>query len=195
MNAKRQSAALLTGINSPIAVLHPGGAQNPGATMLDKRWPADRFAELARVLHHDGTTVLLSGGMGDLGAARYVADKAGLEASAILAGQIDIETLTGVINRAAIYVGPDTGVTHIAAAVGTPTIAIFGPTNPRRYRPLGRHVQVLAPPESWEIPDRDLRRNSGPASRPSTEAVSIETVLAATRDVISRGHGLNQCDR
>lgn len=189
-HGKRASAELLAGIRWPIAVLHPGGAQNPGAAMLDKRWPAERFAELARSLGRDGTTVLLSGGPGDLDVTRRVADAAGLADSAILAGKVDLDTLAGVINQAAVFVGPDTGVSHIAGALGTPTVAIFGPTNPRRYRPLGRHVQVLAPSESWQIPDRDLRRGGSVPTRISTELVTVEMVVEAARHAFSRAHGL-----
>ena len=193
-DVERGTAELMFEMRWPVAVLHPGGARNPGATMLNKRWPATRFVELARVLKREGTTVLLSGGTSDLDVVRAVADGAGLGESAILAGKVDIGTLAGVISRAAVYVGPDTGVTHVAAAVGTPTVAIFGPTNPRRYRPLGQHVQVLAPRESWQIPDRDLRRTSGPASTIYTESISLQAVLKATRDAINCGHGMIQCD-
>ncbi len=189
----RRSADLLSGISSPIVVLHPGGAQNPGATMLDKRWPAERFAELARIAQRQGTTVLLSGGPDDVEVARRVADLAGMEDSANFAGKIDIETLAGVINRAAVFVGPDTGVTHIAAALGTPTVAIFGPTNPRRYRPLGRHVQVLAPPDSWRIQDQDLRHTARVGAAISTDLITTEMAIEATRNAVSLAHGLTAC--
>ncbi len=186
----RAAAESLAGIEGPVAVLHPGGAQNPGVTMLDKRWPAGRFAELARSLRRDGTTVLLSGGPGDLDVTRRVAAAAGLSDSAILAGKVDLETLAGIINRAAVFIGPDTGVSHIAAALGTPTIAIFGPTNPRRYRPLGRYVQVLAPPASWQIPDRDLRRIGTSPASVSTGLVTVAMVVEAARHAFSRANGL-----
>jgi len=47
------------------------------------------------------------------------------------------------LNGCAVFVGHDTGVTHLAAAVGTPTVALFGPTNPKIWAPLGEHVSVL----------------------------------------------------
>jgi heptosyltransferase-2/heptosyltransferase-3 len=188
------AAERLAGVKEPIAVLHPGGAQNPGVAMLDKRWPANRYAELARALRQDGSTVLLSGSASDLDVVRNVAELAGLDGSSILAGTLEIETLAAVISRAAVFVGPDTGVTHVSAAVGTPTIAIFGPTNPRRYRPLGRDVQVLAPPESWQVADRDLRRPSKILQAPSTESVSVEMVLSATLAALRRANVQNQCN-
>lgn len=190
-DARRKAAEILGSCSWPVAVLHPGGAQNPGVSMLDKRWPVERFVELALALQRDGLAVLLSGGAGDRAVAHLVADRAGISASAILAGDVDIETLAAILHRASVYVGPDTGVSHIAAAVGAPTIAIFGPTNPRRYRPLGRDVQVLAPPESWQIPDRDLRRTA--TSLASTASVSLEAVLSAARAAVSRANGMNPC--
>ena len=190
----RRAKELLSGISWPIVVLHPGGAQNPGATMLDKRWPAERFAQLAQMEKRNGSSVLLSGGASDVTVAERVAHQAGLGESAILAGKVDLETMAGIIDRAAVFVGPDTGVTHIAAALGTPTVAIFGPTNPRRYRPLGRHVRVLAPPGSWSIPDRDLRRNTRIASTITTDLITVEMVAEATRHASSRSEASTQCD-
>lgn len=187
-----RAASLVGDARRPIALLHPGGAQNPGVAMLDKRWPATRFVQLATLLQRGGVDVFVSGGPGDVNVARFVAEQSGVPESHMLAGKIDIETLTAVLRLAAVYVGPDTGVSHIAAAVGAPTIAIFGPTNPRRYRPLGRHVRVLAPPESWQIPDRDLRRN--PTARPAitTERVTLEAVVDACREALSHGDGFSR---
>ncbi|HUZ03546.1 MAG TPA: glycosyltransferase family 9 protein, partial [Thermomicrobiaceae bacterium] len=61
---------------------------------------------------------------------------------------------------------------HLAAAVGTPTVTIFGPTSPRRYRPLGANSRVCAPPASWALSDHvDLR-----AGRPGSDATDIARV-------------------
>jgi heptosyltransferase-2/heptosyltransferase-3 len=162
--------------------------------MLSKRWPAARYAALARQLKGDGVSVLLSGGADDAGLAAAIADDAGLPASAILAGKADIATLAAILDHASVYVGPDTGVSHIAAATGTPTVTIFGPTNPRRYRPLGPDVTVLAPPQSWEIPDRDLRGVNDVADAVSTDLVSVESVLVAARSAIDRGQRVRPCN-
>lgn len=193
-DAERLAAELLTNVPLPFAVLHPGGAQNPGVSMLDKRWPEVGFVELTKSLEQDGVTVLYSGGPGDVAIATQVANQAGVPTSRVLAGRADLGALAAVLDRAAVYVGPDTGVSHIAAAVGVPTIAIFGPTNPRRYRPLGRHVHVLAPPASWQMPDRDLRRPSTTLTDASTEFITLDTVLAAAHDALSLGHGISQCN-
>lgn len=188
-DAVERAQEFIGSIRRPFAVLHPGGAQNPGANMLDKRWPEDRFVALARSLTHDGVQVMLSGGPGDAELARRVAQAAGIQETCVLAGRVDLRTLAAVLAEAAVYVGPDTGVSHLAAAVGALTIAIFGPTNPRRYRPLGPNVRVLAPAASWNLPDRDLRRPADGSSTVSTSEVPLSDVLDAVHGVLGDPRG------
>lgn len=61
----------------------------------------------------------------------------------------DSEGLTGFLHRASLYIGHDSGLTHLAAMLGTPTIALFKGTNPRQWRPLGPHVQVIRKTETF----------------------------------------------
>jgi heptosyltransferase-2/heptosyltransferase-3 len=175
----RAAAFLLVGETRRVAVLHPGGAENPGATMHSKRWQPERFAALARELSMRGITVVLSGGGEDRELAIEVAREAGLPESRVVAGRADLVTTGAILERAALYVGPDTGVSHVAAALGTPSVVIFGPTNPRRFRPLGKAVIVVAPPTSSDLPDVDLRRSHATVDAVSTDRVSLQEVLAA----------------
>lgn len=164
-------------------ILHPGGAENPGSTMPDKRWPTSRFAALARAIEADGTDVVFTGGSGDRTLVEQVMADAGLPFDRCFAGQIDLSTAVAMAAQARLFVGGDTGMCHVAAAVGAPVVAIFGPTNPRRYRPIGDHVTVVAPDASWCQPDADLRRSDiGP--RPSTDEVTLVEVLAACRSAL-----------
>jgi heptosyltransferase-2/heptosyltransferase-3 len=180
----RAAAAALHPAGEPYAVLHPGGAENPGASMPEKRWPAERFAALASWLRARGLYVLLSGGPGDVARCQEVAERAGLANSASLAGRADIATTAAVIERAALFIGPDTGLSHIAAAVGAPTVAIFGPTNPRRYRPLGDLARVVAAPGSCAVPDVDLRRRHATAPDARIELVEVDAVQAACDELL-----------
>lgn len=191
--SQREADRILHSMPEPFAVIHPGGARNPGADALDKRWPADRFVGLAKALRADGVEVLVSGGPDEVNLARHVAESASLAERAILAGRASLEVMAAVLHGSAAFVGPDTGMSHIAAAVGTPTVAIFGPTNPRRYRPLGREVQVLAPAESWRIQDRDLRHPKKQSDTISTGAVSLQDVLGATRRALNRSRERGTC--
>lgn len=164
---------------TPFVVLHPGGAENPGARMPEKRWPAERYAELARSLVADGLLVLLSGGAGDVARCRDVARSARLPETCVLAGALSLRVAAALLERATLFVGPDTGMSHIAAAVGAPTVAIFGPTNPRRYRPLGPRVRVVAAPGAWDVPDADLRRPRPIPPNARIGLVSVADVRAA----------------
>ena len=167
-----------------FVALHPGGAENPGVLMPEKRWPPERFAELARVFQAEGLEVVLTGGPGDIERCHAVAERAGLPAASVLAGQLDLLATAALIERAALYVGGDTGVSHLAAAVGTPTVAIFGPTNPRRYRPLGLHARVVAAPGAWEVAEGDLRRSRvvPPAAR--IDLVTVPDVRQACAELL-----------
>jgi ADP-heptose:LPS heptosyltransferase len=163
----------------PYIVIQSGGAENPGATMLDKRWPMERYVTVAQHWSRQGYSVVLTGGSGDKSLASNIATAANLSPTSVLAGSADLATTTAILHRAALYLGGDTGISHIAAATGTPTVAIFGPTNPGRYRPLGRAVSVLSPDASWELPDVDLRQASRTVRRPSTASVTVEQVISA----------------
>jgi heptosyltransferase-3 len=111
----------------PYAVIH-------AAPMFRyKRWTADGWQVLAAGLDARGLAVLATGGEGD---RRYLDE--------VWAGQPDVSRLDGklswpelaeLIRRASVYVGPDTSVTHLAAATGTPTVALYGPTDPRLWGP------------------------------------------------------------
>ena len=181
--AAERARALVDPARGRYVVLHPGGAANPGTTMLEKRWPVERFTQLATALANRGFTIVLSGGTGDVDLVETIRGKIGGAVS--LAGKADLRTTAEVIRHADLFVGGDTGVSHIAAAVGTPVVAVFGPTNPARYRPLGQRVTVLAPAASWEIADRDLRTDTVAAARPSTSEVGIDEVLAACEGLLS----------
>lgn len=164
---------------SQFAVLHPAGAENPGAHMPSKRWPSERYVDLAQWLMSRGLDVVMTGGRNERDLALRIAERAGVPAAHVMAGILSLMESAALVDCAELYVGPDTGMSHLAAATGTPTVAIFGPTNPNRYRPRGDRVTVLAPDGSWELPDADLRRPSPVSTEASMEAISVDAVIAA----------------
>jgi len=115
---------------APYAVLHP----YPQWTY--KRWTVDGWVEIGRYLNSRGLTVVLSGGPADE-EREYVSDIADrLPTGAVnLAGRLSLAELGGLIAGARLFIGPDTGITHLAAAVGVPVIALYGPTNPVKWAP------------------------------------------------------------
>jgi heptosyltransferase III len=102
-----------------------------------KQWPPERFRELAQALVARGRQVVLtgSGGARDQDGIAPLRDVAAAPALLDTSGRLDFNQLTMLLRGAALYVGPDTSVSHLAAASGVLTIAIFGPTNPQRWAP------------------------------------------------------------
>ena len=120
---------------------------NPGARWWNKRWPADSFRETLRrlaaefPLHH----FAILGGKEDADLAREVVPGAP-DRTVNLAGSTSLGELVEIIRAAELIVTNDTGPMHIAAALGTPMIALFGPTNPNRTGPYGCRADVLREP-------------------------------------------------
>jgi ADP-heptose:LPS heptosyltransferase len=116
---------------------------NTGAAWPNKRWPATRLGDLARHLRerHGMTSVVLWGpGEREL-AETVVAQAAG---AALLAPQTTIADIAALAAAASVMVSGDTGPTHIASAVGTPLVGIYGPTRPERNGPLGAADETVS---------------------------------------------------
>jgi lipopolysaccharide heptosyltransferase II len=119
----------LTG-DAPVVVIHPGGASNPGMVMPSKRWPAPRFAELADTLvEQSGARVVVVGHGADAPIARQM--RLSMKRPSIdLVGQTSIGQLAALLSRVSLYIGNDSLPLHLAVAVGTPVVGLFGPTDP-----------------------------------------------------------------
>lgn len=107
---------------------------NPGAAWPNKRWPPDRFGALARAVYdRTGLRAVVLWGPGERPIAEeVVADSAG---AGVLAPQTSLTDLVALSRAATVMVSGDTGPTHVAAAVGTPLVSIYGPTRPNRNGP------------------------------------------------------------
>jgi heptosyltransferase-2 len=114
----------------------------PGSAAPSRRWPADRFAELAARRARAGDRVLVFGGAGDVEAAGSVAGAA--HAAFDLSGRTSLEALVGGLAACDAVVANDTGPMHVAAAVGTPLVALFGAGDPDQTGPLSPHSRVVA---------------------------------------------------
>jgi heptosyltransferase-2 len=138
--ARRADAALLRSMGTADA---PPVALAPGAAFSwTKRWPADRFGRLAHALRDRGLASAVAIGPGEEELARVVSDAAGIPIPAIGA-DLDPVELAAVLGRARVVVTNDSGPMHLAAAVGTPVVALFGPTDPGRTGPTGSPSVVL----------------------------------------------------
>jgi len=154
-----------------VAVLAPGGGHNPGMTLHAKRWPPACYAALAdRLYAEHGLRVALAGSDDDT----MVTDEVRRLAHAPiidLAGRTDgFGALGALCARGALFVGNDSGPMHLAAAVGVPVVAIFGPTDPAVYTPYSPRVAVLRGPRGE-----------------STEEVAVDDVFAAVAQLLTTG--------
>jgi lipopolysaccharide heptosyltransferase II len=135
-------ALLAAGVEAdaaPLVAVHVAGGR------AIKQWPVARFAEVARALARShGARILLTGTEADRPLVEEArAALAGVPGVHALSGALDLLALAGVLERCALVVTGDTGPMHLAASVGAPIVAIFGPSSPDRYGPLAAHAQVV----------------------------------------------------
>jgi lipopolysaccharide heptosyltransferase I len=137
----QRARELLGGLEQgrPLVLLHPM------AKWESKLWPLGHWAELARRLAGSGAGLALTGSAADRQATAEIAARAGAGERLIdLAGRADLKTLAALQGLAQAVVSTDTGTMHLAAAVGAPVVALFGPTSPRRTGPYGPGHTVLS---------------------------------------------------
>ncbi len=108
---------------------------HPGAASGARRWPAERFAAVARHERSQGRSVAITGSASELPLARLVAERAGLAPDSVLAGRTGLADLMRAVAAADCVICGDTGVAHLATALRTPSIVLFGPTSPAEWGP------------------------------------------------------------
>lgn len=124
------------GSRGPMMAVHPGSGG------VWKTWPPERFARVVEQLRASGTEVALIQGPADEASVQAVMAAMSGDRPPVVSG-LDVVELAALLARFAGYLGNDSGVTHLAAAMGVPTVALFGPTDPRVWAPLGPRVTVL----------------------------------------------------
>ena len=145
-----------------FALLVPGSSpRHP-----EKRWPAERFGIVARRLAADGCVPVVVGSPPE--AALGQAIRGTCPATLDLVGRTDLGLLGALAQRAALTIGNDTGVCHLAAAAGCPLIVLFsGGTDPARCAPRGRLVRVLAARELTDLAAETVAREATTLLRPA----------------------------
>ncbi|MEU7927918.1 glycosyltransferase family 9 protein [Micromonospora sp. NPDC049107] len=169
------------GLRRPDPAGLPVGATllHPGSNVPAKRWPAERFAALARTLRERGHRVLVTGSTDERGLAERVAEASGLPPAAVLAGRTDLGALAALVADARLVVSGDTGVAHLATAYGTASVVLFGPVPPAAWGPppdRPRHRALWAGEGDWP-------RWDGVGTHPTLTALPLDEVLAAVNEV------------
>ncbi len=186
-DARRRRAQDITAGDGPILAL------GPASNWVGKVWPIERFAQTAiRLLGEDGPLaggrLMILGGPEDVRTVEEL--KRSLTKGRVidLTGQVDLLTAYACLSRARLYIGNDSGLMHLAAAAGTPTLALFGPSDERLYGPWGAHVRALRGPRSFEQfkqIDPDLSQSIRHMSD-----LSVDSVVEAARVLLQESdHG------
>ena len=143
----------------PLIALHPGS----GSTR--KNWPVGRWVELGRALLARGVQLLIVGGEADEERVTVLRE-AWRGAPVLVARHLALPHLAALLARSRLFIGHDSGISHLAAAVGAPCLLLFGPTDPAVWAPANPRVKVLAAPHG------DLA------------ALSVETVAAEVMGMV-----------
>ncbi|MGH8701347.1 MAG: glycosyltransferase family 9 protein [Burkholderiales bacterium] len=153
---------------------------SPGVGWGAKRWPAEHYGEVAKRLAAEGLWSFINTGPGEESLAREVEAASGGTASRI---SCSVGLLIALARRAKLFIGGDSGPMHLAAALGIPVVAIFGPTDPERNGPYGTRSVVLRSAES--------RTSYAHVSTPDPGLMGItaDQVAEAARTLLKGGHG------
>ncbi|MDP2410500.1 MAG: lipopolysaccharide heptosyltransferase II [Pseudolabrys sp.] len=155
---------------------------SPGAVGAGKAWPAAHYGELARALTQDGAAVWVLGGPAETAVAAEIAATGGNGVTDVTGN--DLRNAILALAAADVSVTNDSGLMHVSAAIGTPTVAIFGPTSPWHWKPLNPVAAILEPPGDELARQRARLEGNTAVSHRRTDDVAVETVLAAVRDVL-----------
>jgi ADP-heptose:LPS heptosyltransferase len=154
---------------------------HPGAAEAERRWPADRFASVARTLADRGLPVLVTAGPEERPLAAWVAARAGLAAGSV-AGSMDLDSLADLVAGSRLVVCGDTGIAHLATAFRTPSVVIFGSQSPARWGPPanGRHRVLWSPSPQDAVPNT-------PGPHPALLRTEPADVVAAAESLLTAG--------
>lgn len=176
--AKAESRALLEefGVAGDYAVIAPA------STSAAKDWPSAYYRELAAWLNRvPGLPVLVTGGAGQIDACAEIAREQ--QAVWSVAGKTSLTSFTGLLAGAALFVGGDSGGTHVAAALGRPTLAIFGITNPTRNCPTGLRVRMIGAGSDTNV--KLSVPAVGEASRLALAGITPDMVKEKVREILA----------
>lgn len=190
-DVRAQAADMLRG-RGLIIGLHASGGR------AIKQWPARRFGEVAARLlaDHGDATLLLTGAPGDrpmvddvLAVLRETLGAAAVDARVLdLTGEVELPLLAALLQRCVVFITGDTGPMHLAAAVGTPIAAVFGPSMPVRYAPISTEHRIVridlpcAPCNQIRLPPARCQGHTPDC----LEGVTVDMVHRAAADLLAR---------
>lgn len=136
--ARRRAEARLPRRGGPLVGVHPSGGREI------KQWDPARFAAVAsRLVEERGATIVLTGAPADRALVDFIRAQLPADRAIDAAGEPSLLDLAAMLERLDLFITGDTGPMHVAAAVGTPVVAVFGPSDPRRYAPAGARNRIV----------------------------------------------------
>ena len=175
--ARWRDQQALANETNPIVTL------SPGAVGAGKAWPSNQYGQLARALTKDGISVWVLGGPGETAIAKTITEIGGTGTRNLT--DSDLRNAILALAAADVSVSNDSGLMHVSAAIGTPTVAIFGPTSPWHWKPLNPVAAILEPPGDEEARLRARTEGNDAVRHRRTADVTVDNVLAAVRAALS----------
>lgn len=181
--AHQEAAAAILPADQPVLAL------GPAANWSGKQWPTARFIDLARRLTGpggalEGAAILVTAAAHEREVAQPVLDAFAGQDTIDLIGA-DLPSTAAALARCRLYVGNDSGLMHMAAAVGTPTLGLFGPTDDRRYRPWGEQCDFVRAPQDWRALIAAVDSGVVPGDR-LMDGVTVEMAQDAAERLLAR---------
>lgn len=184
-------------VGRPAPSTLPGGAEgaagpvrragpvviHPGSASASRRWPPERFAAVGAALARGGHPVVITGGSEEATMCRGVVGRAGLGSAADLAGRLTLPNLVGLLRLSRLLVCGDTGVAHLATALRTPSVLLFGPTAPQLWGPL---VDLPLHQVIWHGHQSLPGDPHGPAPDPALLQITVSEVVQAALATLAR---------
>ena len=177
----------------PVAVFI-GGGSNPGMELTAKRWPLERYREIVyRLVSERNAQVLLIGGKDDVPLNQALLEHLDIPEGRVLnlAGKTNFGESAALLQRCVLFIGNDSSPMHLAAAVGIPVIAIFGPTSPQEYGPYSlddpKHIALWNNPKGR--PCFFLGKMQPCADCTCMQLVSVDDVWDAVQHLIPTVRG------
>jgi len=162
--------------SEPVVALCPGSINSRA-----KRWPAEAYAALAERLMESGRQVVLIGSAEEAAVTREVTSRM-QQNPIVLTGKTTLDQITAVLSLVDLVVTNDTGPAHIAAALGRPTLVIFGPTNPLTTRPFAPAAEIVRhPPDCAPCMLRDC-----PIDHRCMTAITVDEVFEHSQALLKR---------
>ena len=181
-NIHQEGIRLLNGRSKPYLIIAPT------ANWEAKIWPSNNYACIAKNLmnsnYFKGGTVVIVGGPGEESIGENIVSEIGDINLLNLIGEPILPT-AAIFSYSRLYIGNDSGLMHLSAAMGTPTLGLFGPTDDRIYSPVGKNSMIVRTPES----PSDLMSDSSFNHRTSgslMKTLSIDRVETAAHELLSR---------